>query len=177
MKGEKEPPRRGCPTSTRERLPERTDLRRLLLVIIDTEGEECPKRIAADRIAWIREVRSDAVTEVAFVMPNPMFETWFAAAADSLKGKNDLPGDLPKLEDPERDGLGKKWVKKHLPRKYKETVDQPRLVACMSLTECGDFSRSFRKLVKEIEQRLPLPPTHAPPPSVMNQHPETEQES
>jgi hypothetical protein len=136
---------------------ERTDFRRLLLVMIDTEGQECPKTVAADRVGWAREVRSDAATEIACVMPNPMFETWFAAAADSLKGKNDMPPDLPKPEDPERDGLGKAWVKKHLSRKYKETVDQPRFVGHMSITECRDASRSFRKLVKELQQRLPAP--------------------
>lgn len=153
---------------------ERTDFRRLLLVMIDTEGEECPKRIAPDRLAWVREVRSDASTEVACVMPNPMFETWFAAAANSLKGKNDLPGDLPKPEDPERDGLGKNWIKKLLPRKYKETVDQPRLVRHMSLTECRDSSRSFLKLVKEIALRLPTSPPHAPPSAANNEAPASE---
>jgi hypothetical protein len=84
-----------------------------------------------------------------------------AAAADSLKGKNDMPPDLPKPEDPERNGLGKAWVKRHLPRKYKETVDQPRFVGHMSLTECRNSSRSFRKLVKELEPRLPGPPPSA----------------
>jgi hypothetical protein len=142
---------------------ERTDFRRLLLVMIDTEGEECPKTIVADRIAWARKVRSDAATEIACVMPNPMFETWFAAAADSLKGKNDLPADLLKPEDPEKTGLGKAWVKKHLPRKYKEITDQPRFVGHMSLTECRDSSRSFRKLIKELQQRLPTPPAAAMP--------------
>src|SRR5437773_12077505 len=39
---------------------ERGDFRRLLLVVIDTEGQECPKTIAADRVAWAREVRTDA---------------------------------------------------------------------------------------------------------------------
>jgi hypothetical protein len=141
---------------------ERTDLRRLLLVMLDTESQECPKTIAPDRIAWAREVRSDAATEIACVMPNPMFETWFAAAADSLKGKNDMPPDLPKPNDPEGAGLGKAWVKRHLPRKYKETVDQPRFVGHMSLTECRASSRSFRKLVKELEQRLPGLSTSAP---------------
>jgi hypothetical protein len=137
---------------------ERTDFRRLLLLMIDTEGEECPRTIVADRIAWAREVRSDAATEIGCVMPNPMFETWFAAAADSLKGKNDMPADLPKPGDPEGGGLGKAWVKKYLPRKYKETVDQPRFVGHMSLSECRDSSRSFRKLVRELEQRLAAPP-------------------
>ena len=48
-------------------------------------------------------------------------------------------------------------------------VDQPRFVGHMSLTECKDSSRSFRKLVKELEQRLP------PPPYGQEQPPRTEQ--
>jgi hypothetical protein len=94
-------------------------------------------------------------------MPNPMFETWFAAAAISLRGKNGLPDDLPKPADPEGERAGKGWVKKHLPRKYKETVDQPRFVGHMSLTECRDSSRSFRKLIKELQLRLPTSPRPA----------------
>ncbi len=148
---------------------ERTDFRRLLLIMIDTEGhqENCPRTKAPELVAWAREERSDAATEIACVLPNVMFETWFAAASDSLKGKNDMPADLPKSADPEGEGLGKTWVKKHLPRKYKETVDQPRFVGHMSLTECRDSSRSFRKLVKELAQRLPAPPpsTEAQPPT------------
>ena len=139
----------------------RTDFRRLLLIMIDTEGVEanCPRTKAPELVGWAREERSDAATEIACVMPNPMFETWFAAAALSLRGRNDLPNDLPKADDPEGDGLGKGWVKNHLPRKYKETVDQPRFVGHMNLAECRESSRSFRKLVKELEQRLPAPPT------------------
>lgn len=142
---------------------ERTDFRRLLLIMIDTEGhqENCPRTKAPELVGWAREERSDEATEIACVLPNVMFETWFAAAAESLRGKNDLPADLPKPEDPERDGQGKSWLNKYLPRKYKETVDQPRFVGHMNLTECCASSRSFRKLVKELQQRLP--PAPAPP--------------
>jgi hypothetical protein len=144
---------------------ERTDFRRLLLIMIDTEGhlENCPKHKAPELLGWARAERSDAATEIACVLPNVMFETWFAAAADSLRGKNGMPADLPKPEDPEGDGLGKSWVKKYLPRKYKETIDQPRFVGYIGLTECRDSSRSFRKLIKELEQRLPPLPSSVPP--------------
>jgi hypothetical protein len=136
---------------------ENADLRRLLLILLDTEGEECPGKRGPERARWAREERSDSETEIAFVMPNPMFETWFAAAALSLRGKNDLPDDLVKPGNPEGAGLGKEWMKEHLPRKYKETVDQAKFVGHMSLTECHDSSRSFRKLCKELELRLPAP--------------------
>lgn len=154
---------------------DRTDVRRLLLIMIDTEGrpENCPRARAAELMAWARQERSDVATEIACVLPNVMFETWFAAAAVSLRGKNGLPDDLPKPSDPEEEGLGKGWLKSHLPRKYKETVDQPRFVGHMSLTECRAASRSFRKLVKELEQRLPPRPVGAQP-AVVGEPPKAE---
>ena len=138
---------------------DRTDVRRLLLVMIDTEGrpENCPKTKAAELVKWARIERSDAATEIACVLPNVMFETWFAASAISLRGKNGLPDDLPKPADPEGESRGKDWLRQHLPRRYKETVNQPRFVGHMSLSECRDSSRSFRKLVKELELRLKTP--------------------
>ncbi len=129
----------------------KTDWERLVLIMVDSEGEHCPADFGQKLLKWAKEFRAD--TEIACVMPNPMFETWFAAAATSLRGKNGLPDDLPKPDDPEGDGLGKGWIRKHLARKYKETVDQPRFVGHMSLSECRDSSRSFRKLCQELTKR------------------------
>ena len=69
-----------------------------------------------------------------------MFETWFAAAAESLRGKNNLPDDLPKPKDPEQEGLGKGWIKKHLPKKYKETIDQARFVGHLGVSSNYNFT-------------------------------------
>jgi hypothetical protein len=127
-------------------------LHRLLLILIDSEGE-CPAKWAPKVLKWARKARSD--TQISCVMPNPMFETWFAAAATSLDCKNDLPDDLAKPDDPEAMRLGKNWIRQHLPRKYKETIDQPRFVAHTSVEECLGSPPSFRKLCKEIGKYLP----------------------
>ncbi|MFO0866149.1 MAG: DUF4276 family protein [Gemmataceae bacterium] len=126
--------------------------RRLLLILMDSEGEECPLEAAPEYIRRANVVRSDM--EVACVLANPMFETWFAAAADSLRGINGLPQDLEKPEDPEGNQLGKRWVKASLCRKYKERHDQPAFVRSMSLSECRASSRSFRKLFDELKRRI-----------------------
>lgn len=137
---------------------DRTDMRRLLLIMIDSEGD-CPRAVAPELLGWARQVRAD--TDICCVLAHPMFETWFAAAAASLRGVNGFPNDMPKPADPEANRIGKGWVRALLPRKYKETVDQPRFVAHMSLTECRDASRSFRKLCKELQERLPPAPLPA----------------
>jgi hypothetical protein len=124
----------------------------LVLILIDAETL-CPRDLAPRLMGWAREARSDA--DIACVMPNPMFETWFAAAAASLAGVNGLPVDLPVPADPEGNRLGKPWIRAHLSRKYSETVDQPRFAAKIDLAVCRKHSASFDKLCRELTRRLP----------------------
>jgi hypothetical protein len=130
-------------------LPE--GMRSLVLILIDAETS-CPKVLAPRLLGWAREARSDA--DIACVIPNPMFETWFAAAAASLAGVNGLPGELPVPTDPEGNRLGKPWIRSYLPRKYSETVDQPRFAAKIDLAACRENSASFDKLCRELTGRL-----------------------
>jgi len=127
-------------------------MRTLVLILIDAESR-CPKELAPRLVAWAREARADAY--IACVLPNPMFETWFAASAASLAGVNGLPRGLPVPDDPEGNRLGKSWIKAHLRRKYSETVDQPRFAAKVDLAQCRRQSASFDKLCRELAQRLP----------------------
>ena len=129
-------------------------VRTLVLILIDAEGR-CPKELAPELVGWALEARSDA--DVACVLPNPMFETWFAASAASLAGVNGLPLDLPLPDDPERNRLGKSWLKAYLPN-YSETVDQPRFTARIDLAQCRVRSASFDKLCRELAGRLPPTP-------------------
>jgi hypothetical protein len=134
------------------------DRHKLVLILIDAE-DECPRDLAPRLLGWAREARADA--DIACVLPNPMFETWFAATAASLAGQNGLPADLTTPADPEGNRLGKGWLRRQLlPRKYSETVDQPRFTARMDLALCRASSPSFDKLCRELEGRLPA---QAPP--------------
>ena len=123
----------------------------LVLVLIDSEGD-CPKNLAPKLVAWAKGARSDA--DVACVLPHPMFETWFAGAAVSLRGVNGLPPDLAEPDDPEGKQLGKSWLRRQLPRKYSETVDQPQFAALIDVGQCRQKSASFDKLCRELEVRL-----------------------
>jgi len=128
------------------------DCRKLVLILIDSEGQ-APCHLAPQLLRWAQAARSDA--DIACVLPHPMFETWFAACAASLAGYNDLPADLATPADPERSGLGKGWLKRQLPRKYLERIDQPRFVSRMDFTLCRQNSPSFDKLCRELQKRLP----------------------
>jgi len=150
---------------SRKRLTKRQDgYRGLILILIDTEKRGCPKEQAPQLLGWAREAHSDA--DIACVMPNPMFETWFAACATSLAGHNDLPATVATPNDPEGKRLGKTWIRNALPRsrKYSETADAPRFAARMNLVECRANAPSFDKLCRVLEARLPPRPPE--PPSV-----------
>ncbi len=133
------------------------NLHKLVLILIDSEGE-CPGKLAPQLLTWERAARSDA--DIACVMPHPMFETWIVAAASSIAGVNGLPKPLQTPQDPEGHGLGKGWLKKQLPRKYSETIDQPRFVAKIDLALSGRNSPSFEKLCRELRQRLAIAPVY-----------------
>lgn len=138
--------------------------RGLVLILIDSERRGCPKDLAPKLLQWGREARSDA--DIACVLPNPMFETWFAAAASSLADVYDLPADLNTPDDPEGNRLGKSWFKKQLPRGrgYNGPRDQPKYVTKMGLALCRKNSPSFDKLCRELERRKAPTSQHSPQP-------------
>src|SRR5262249_50862655 len=131
----------------------------LLLLLVDAE-KQCPKQLAPRLLEWAEQ--TCAHVDIACVLPNPMYETWFVAAATSLAGVNDLPPDLVAPADVEGNRLGKPWIRKRLPRKYKETADQLSFTEAIDLQQCRDGSPSFDKLCRELERRVPPPPPGAP---------------
>lgn len=128
------------------------DTPQLVLLMFDAD-EDCPKKIVEALTNILDEV--DPRIDLATVIPCVEYETWFVAAADSLKDFLDLrPGD-DKILDPETERLGKKWVQdRFLPQRYSETADQVRLTSRMDLQLCRERSPSFDKLCRELQKRL-----------------------
>ena len=91
---------------------------------------------------------------VACILANVEYETWFVAAAESLRDFLDFPADATNLQAPEKARSGKGWVQRHFKGpKYSQTLDQPRLTARMDLGLCRARSPSFDKLCRELEAR------------------------
>lgn len=128
----------------------------LVLLLFDTDPDRRPPCVVAPEL--LRRVgagRPDL--DIACVLAHPEWESWFVAAAASLGDYLDLPAVLP--EDPETSRAAKGWIKRHFRGHYSETVDQPKLTARMDLRVCRERSPSFDKLCREIEKRLPEPPS------------------
>jgi hypothetical protein len=121
--------------------------RGLVLVLLDAD-EDRPCELAPK---LLERARRDDV-ETACVLPNPEYETWFVAAAPSLRrylAFDEIP------EDPEAAGLKKAWIERHVVSgSYSPTIDQARLTAAMDLAMCRKASASYDKLCRELERRL-----------------------
>jgi hypothetical protein len=125
------------------------------MLLMDSEGDP-PCELAPRLLAWAQAARPDA--DIFCVLAHPMFGVWFAACAVSLAGYNGLPAELTTPESPEGRGLGKGWLQKQLPRKYREPIDQRKFVSKMDIGMCRANAPSFDKLCRELERRLPAPP-------------------
>ncbi len=125
----------------------------LALVLLDAD-EHCPAELGPDLKA--RLDASSPGIDVCCVIANVEYETWFVAAAESLREHLTLGGGDEIPADPEGSRSGKRWIEERFrsPR-YSETVDQPRLTARMDLRLARSRSPSFAKLCRELERRLP----------------------
>jgi DNA-binding NtrC family response regulator len=133
------------------RLPTTTDPT-LLLILIDA-GENCPGRLGPELLAHAQEL--DSRMDVACVFAKVEYETWFAAAAESLTRYLELPPDFVASALPEEARHAKGWVERHFRgTRYSETQDQPAMTSAMDLAVCRRRSPSFDKLCRELERRL-----------------------
>ena len=123
-----------------------------VLVLIDANGD-CPAEVAPGLLGRLQGVGPDL--DVACVVAKVEYETWFAAAAESLTDLLDLGRPPDVRERPEETGTGKGWIQSRFRGvRYSETVDQPRMRARMDLGLCRQRSPSFDKLCRVLEARM-----------------------
>lgn len=122
----------------------------LVLLLIDAD-EDAPCLLGPQLLA---EAKAATNARVSCVIANREYETWFVAAAESLRDYLDLPDMAP--QDPESLRLGKAWVEQYFQAgvKYSETQDQPAMTARMDLALCRRQSPSFDKFCRELEKLL-----------------------
>ena len=125
----------------------------LILILLDAD-DDCPAELGPRLRGWAKDV--DARFEVACVVANLEYETWFVAAAESLaaagflgrKGRESFP------DDPEGQRLRKGWIEERYRiakgEKYDPVVHQLPMTQAMDLDACHERSASFRKLCREL---------------------------
>jgi hypothetical protein len=122
-----------------------------VLILIDADTD-CPSEMGPKLLARARIVRSNV--PIAVVLAKHEFETWFLAAAESLRGKRGLPLDFRRPDNPEAIRGAKEHLAQFMPRGYSERLDQPAFADQFSFEEAKQHSRSFRKCYKEVRRLL-----------------------
>jgi len=119
-----------------------------VLMLLDCE-DECPARLGPELLNRARLVRPDI--HFLVILAYREYETWFLAAARSLRGVSGLPADLEPPPNPESIRDAKGWLSRKRPAGYNEPNDQPKLTAQFSFEEgkqVPSFARAFNKITE-----------------------------
>jgi hypothetical protein len=137
--------------------PASTDPAAVFILFDRDPSPDLPCQIAPRVLGIARTAFAN--TDIACVLANIEYETWFVAAAESLTRYIRLrPGEsVPSAPEVQR--CGKHWVETRFSgTKYAETQDQPAMTAAMDLSLARTRAPSFDKLWRELEVRAaPLP--------------------
>ena len=117
-----------------------------VLILLDCE-DACPRELGPELLNRAQACRPDDTIFV--VLAYREFETWFLAAAKSLRGVCGLPTDLEPPLDPEALRDAKDWLSERMPQPYNEPDHQPKMTAAFAFEEAKaakSFARGFNKL-------------------------------
>jgi hypothetical protein len=127
-----------------------------IVIIVDCDWEDgCPAEDGPMLLK--RSVAARGDLPIAVVLAKREFEAWFLAAADSLRGKFGLPGDLESPAYPESIRGAKEWLTEKMPpgRAYAETADQPTFTAIFDMNSArraDSFDKCYRDIRSMLEQ-------------------------
>jgi hypothetical protein len=123
-----------------------------ILVILDSD-DDCPAELAPALLARAQSARSDLPSAV--VLPNKEFESWFLAAARSLRGQRGFPEDLEPPTEPEAIRGAKEWLGQRVRAgAYSSNVDQPSLTQVFNFDlarRAPSFDKCYREVIRLLE--------------------------
>lgn len=117
-----------------------------VLILLDCE-DDCPATLGPALLARAKNVRNDVPTTV--VLAHREYETWFLAAAESLRGCGGLSADLSPPADPEAIRGAKEWLGRHMERSYDPIIHQAAFTARFDLSQAKTVP-SFARFVSKI---------------------------
>jgi hypothetical protein len=125
----------------------------VVLILLDCD-DDCPGVLGPALLAGARRIRGDVPILVG--LAHREYETWFLAAARSLRGRFGLADDIEPPPEPERIRAAKEWLGRHMDAPYDPIVHQAALTGVLNLTEACN-SRSFERLRNRIAELLDGP--------------------
>lgn len=117
-----------------------------VLILLDCE-DECPAARGPCLLEKAKAVRPDVPCKVA--LAHREYETWFLAAAESLRGCAGLPDDLAAPANPQQIRGAKEWLGRHMGHPYDPIIHQVTFTARFDLGQ-AKVVPSFARLVSTI---------------------------
>lgn len=120
-----------------------------LLILLDCD-DECPAELGPGLLQRARGVRPGL--PISVVLAKREYESWFLAAAESLRGKRGLPSNLASPTEPEGIRGAKEWLTQQMrgSHNYSESLDQAPLTATFDLNaarRADSFDKCYREIV------------------------------
>lgn len=124
---------------------------RALLILMDAD-DDCPAELGPQLLAWAHASRQDV--PIAVVVANREYETWFVAAADSLRGHRGLASNVEPPDDPEAIRGAKEWLRRYMPtnRPYSSMSHQASFCSAFDLALARARAPSFDKLCRDVRR-------------------------
>lgn len=123
-----------------------------VLILLDCE-DDCPARFGPRLLDQARAVAPDVNIIVA--LAHREYETWFMAAAESLRGVEGMSGAVGRPADPEATRDAKGWLGRHLPHGYDPISHQLAFTHAFDLDAARTIA-SFDRLYRKIASLLPV---------------------
>ena len=120
-----------------------------IFIILDSD-DDCPAQLGPALLRRALRTRSDLPSAV--VLAKREFESWFLAAANSLRGQKGLKSNLKSPNNPEAIRGAKEWLNRQMEsgKKYRETLDQPALTTHFDFDQArhaDSFDKCYRDIV------------------------------
>lgn len=123
-----------------------------VLILLDCE-DDCPARFGPRLLDQARAVAPDVNIIVA--LAHREYETWFMAAAESLRGVEGMSGAVGRPADPEATRDAKGWLGRHMPHGYDPISHQLAFTHAFDLDAARTIA-SFDRLYRKIASLLPV---------------------
>jgi len=117
-----------------------------ILVLLDCE-DHCPAELGPEISKRAQTTRPDVPTIT--ILAHREYETWFLAAARSLRGADALPSDVDPPANPESIRNAKGWLSTRMKGPYIETEHQPKFTSRFLFEEAKTID-SFRRCVQKL---------------------------
>ena len=126
------------------------DRRGLVLILLDCE-DDCPAALGPELLQKAETVRADI--EYLVVLAYREYESWFIAAAQSLRGVTGLPPSLESPSDIDAIRGAKEWLSRRMTQKYDPLVHQAEFTKRIDLDQASTL-KSFRRFRDKFHEYL-----------------------